>query len=159
MFRSRCTLLSFALLLCLAATPVRAFAPVPVQSAAAEMMYTMWELMEWFFERRPPGYGAPWRYGDPAASWYAPHLQTIDGVWLSPAGEYWLVEGERFLFVTAAGVRYEGWLRREGRFIRVALPYGEREFDYRLRGDTLMLRDVTGQVTSLRRVRHPQWNW
>jgi hypothetical protein len=150
--------------------PVRATEFNGAGAAAVDMMNIMRELMAWFLDRRGPAperYPLPWQYGsaiDPYRDLYAlplehPAPQVLDGVWSSPSGEYWLVKGNRFALVNRSGQRFDGMLRREGPFILIRLPQGEQEFAYRLRGELLVLRDVTGLAVTLRRIRRPQWRW
>lgn len=157
------------LLVCLLG-PVRATEFNGAGAAAVDMMNIMREFTAWFLDRRgsaPERYPLPWQYGSPTAPYrdlYALPLEppappVLDGVWLSPSGEYWLVQGSRFALVNRSGQRFDGMLRREGPFLLTRLPQGEQEFAYRLRGDLLVLRDVTGLAVTLRRIRRPQWNW
>jgi len=166
-------------LLCCAAMPLRVDAYTSGSGVAADMAATMWELMEWFFGARTPyggGYGVPGGYANPFNHWYFPYSgagepyrnewqnpwrypQVLDGVWLAASGEYWLIKGNHFILVTADGRRFDGGFEREGPFLRVTLPQGMREFEFRIVRNLLVLHDVNGRSVTLQRIHRPHWRW
>lgn len=153
-------------------------------SMALNMMETMWDFMQWFLGRRDPFNGVsslPWRYDNPVASWYAPYgngygpsswgdpygyapgnpwgnTQSLDGVWMSPSGEYWFVRGRQFVY-RSGGESVPGEFELQGSFILTRMPWGEIEFEYRQMGDVLVLRDLDGRVTMMRRIEQGGWRW
>lgn len=153
-------------------------------SPLVNMMTTMFDFMEWFLGRRAPlqnSYSLPWRYGYPISSWYTPYnatanpypgqgywdsspnpwagMQVLDGVWRAQSGELWVVRGNRFALYPGNGREYRGEFMREGNFLLARMPWGEAEFEYRQRGDALVLRDVEGRGVLLRRVERGDWSW
>jgi hypothetical protein len=117
----------------------------------------MWAFMDEFL-----GYGGSgYRY--PGYGWSGPSSalagQPLDGLWRALSGEYWLVQGERFTLYAGPYRQYSGLFRLEGRFLRAQMPWGVTEFSYRQWDDVLLLRDVSGQVMPLYRVRRNGWRW
>jgi hypothetical protein len=167
--------LALLLMFCLLG-PARAVEVGYGASPVQNMMATMWQFMEWFLGQQDPLLSrsvSPWHSGAPIADWYTPYTpatapawgspwhgaESLEGVWQAPSGEYWLVRAERFLLDAGGGRLYRGTLRREGEFLRIQLPWGESEFAYQQRGDLLLLRDVEGRSTWLRRIVRGGWSW
>lgn len=130
---------------------------------AWSMMGTMWEYMEWFLGRdeRVPYGGGYYHYPVPgwSADDYRFSTEGFDGIWRALSGEYWLVQGSHFTLYAGPYRQYHGEFRREGNFLRARLPWGESEFSYRRLDDVLLLRDVSGQVMPLYRIRRGGWYW
>ncbi len=133
----------------------------PLVSGA--MVDRMWDLMAWFSGR--DGYREP-RWGvspfPPSDYSYRPGSGagvSLQGVWLAPSGEYWVVRQGRFVLIQPWGAATHGEYLREGNFLRVFGPWGERRFELSLIGGMLVLRDTQGQITMLQRVQAADWYW
>lgn len=132
-------------------------------SPAWNVMGTMWEFTAWFLGNdNHAGYGNG--YTDYSAPWWGARdsrlvSQGFDGVWRALSGEYWLVHGNHFTLYAGPYRQYHGEFRREGKFLRAQLPWGESEFTYRQLDDVLFLRDVSGRVMPLYRIHRGSWYW
>ena len=137
---------------------------------SANIVDNMWQLMEWFSGRNERDRYGPyrgWRDGPydslaplrrpPSADWA--DIGGLEGVWQAQSGEYWVVRRGRFVLYPAFGGMVQGDYLREGHFLRLFGPWGERQFEFRQMGDVMMMQDVTGQLSILRRVQSAHWAW
>lgn len=132
-------------------------------SSGAGLVNNMWQMMEWFLDRhqgRGGQFGPYWPEASPRPDYrFSGELIVLEGLWLTPAGEYWWVKGGRFALYPRAGGVVHGEYLREGHFLRLYGPWGEYRLEMQAMGTWLWLRDVNGQVSVLRRVRTADWNW
>lgn len=105
------------------------------------------------------GYGYP-DYG-PSGFSYPSIWGTLDGVWRASTGEYWIVQGNRFVLY-GGGDRYlSGNISIQGDHIIAYIPVTGMTFDYRywLVDGMLLVRDEFGNAMVLDLVQPTAGNW
>lgn len=155
-----------ALLLFGAVVPAQAVDGPWQTGSGVGLVGNMWQMMEWFLDRYQGRGGQLGPYWPEASRPYPPwshglsgNMLALEGLWLAPAGEYWWVKGGRFALYPPAGGVVHGEYLREGHFLRLYGPWGEHRLEMQAMGEWLWLRDASGQVSVLRRVRTADWNW
>lgn len=138
-------------------------------SPARNMMASMWDFMDWFLGRRYGDWGGrgwdPYGpYAPPYSGWDDPftpwqEVPPLDGTWQAQSGEIWYLRGHNFVLLDNGGARTPGEFYLVGEFMRVRMPWGERELAYRQFNGLLVLSDVNGNQTVLHRVGAAGWNW
>ena len=81
-------------------------------------------------------------------------LQTLQGVWESPSGQRWIVEGNRFRVQSGPESFRQGWYEVSDARLIAHIPDAglQREYFYVQAGDKLMLQDRAGNAFLFRRV-------